>query len=326
MRYYGGMHDDMMRGGMPEVIREAVNGALRGIGDGENVDFVVECPDSGEHGDYASNVAMVLGKMVGRNPREVADDLCGRLDGEIARVDRIEVAGPGFLNFYLSRDFFYEQVVGACDAGEKWGMADTFRGKEVLVEYTSPNLFKPLHVGNLVGNIAGESVARLFEMQGASVRRINYPSDIGLTVAKGVWGLQSTGGSADDINALGDAYRVGNEAYEDDMEAQQEIEDINQKLYAGSDSVLQDVWVRGKQTSLNHLSDLCCQLGTDFDTVIFESEVGDAGRGLVREHIADGIFEEDDGAVVFRGERYGLHTRVFVNSQGVADLRSKRSR
>ena len=78
---------------------------------------------------------------------------------------------------------------------------------QILVEYTSPNLFKPLHIGNLVGNVVGEALSRLFEFSGAVVRRINYPSDIGLTVAKGVWGLKKTQGNPDDILALG-AYIV----------------------------------------------------------------------------------------------------------------------
>ena len=307
-----------------DIIRGAIAAALREGGfDAEVVDFSVEHPENSGYGDYASNVAMLVAKAAEKKPREVAEDLRGHLEGAVEQVDRVEVAGPGFLNFYLSRDFFCGQVRDVCSAGERWGRGGGYSGKEVLVEYTSPNLFKPLHVGNLVGNIVGESIARLFEMQGASVRRINYPSDIGLTVAKGVWGLQKNGGDAGDISVLGEAYRIGNEAYETDEPVKEEIEDINQKLYAGSDPVLQSTWSQGKDTSLSHLDDLCRQLGTEFDAVIFESEVGDVGRDIVREHVAEGVFEEDDSAVIFRGERHGLHTRVFINSQGLPTYEAK---
>lgn len=321
VRYHGSMRDN---GTVADTIRDALVAVLHGSNFGVSADaVVVEQPDTDEHGEYASTIALVVGAAIGRNPREIAEDLRDRLSGVIEVVDRIEVAGPGFLNFYLSRDFFYTHCIGACAAGEEWGRGDGFAGKEVLLEYTSPNLFKQLHVGNLVGNIIGESIARLFEMSGALVRRVNYPSDIGLTVAKGVWGLQKNNGDAGNIGDLGKAYRLGNEAYEQGIEGKREIEEINRHLYAGDNSALQDVWVRGKQTSLNHLDALCRRLGTVFDTVIFESDVGDIGRAKVLEHVADGIFEEDDGAVIFRGEKQGLHTRVFLNSQGLPTYEAK---
>lgn len=312
------------------IIAEDIHAALLSVlrtGDfsvvTDDVNFIVEHPDNSEHGDYASNIALVLGKKLGRNPRNIAEDLQKQLTDSIACVDRVEVAGPGFLNFYLSRSFFSERVSSACAVGDDWGKGNSEAGQKVLIEYTSPNLFKPLHVGNLVGNIVGESVARLFAMHGAVVQRINYPSDIGLTVAKGVWGLQKTSGDPKDIAALGKAYQIGNEQYDVDSEAKEQIESINRALYAGDDDALRNLWIHGKQTSLVHLSALCQQLGTVFDTVIFESEVGDAGLTLVHDHIADGVFEKDDGAVIFRGEKHGLHTRVFVNSQGLPTYEAK---
>src|SRR5690606_14545783 len=134
-------------------------------------------------------------------------------------------------------------------------------GAHVLIEYTSPNLFKPLHIGNLVGNIIGESLARLFSFSGADVKKINYPSDIGLTVAKGVWGIRKLGADASDIIALGEAYRVGNEAYERDEGAKREIDEINRKIYAG-DEELNTIRHTGVATSLAHLDALCARLGT----------------------------------------------------------------
>ena len=81
-------------------------------------------------------------------------------------------------------------------------------------------------------------MTRLFENAGAVVHRVNYPSDIGLTVAKGVWGLQQTGGDPEDISKLGEAYRIGNDAYEQDPEAKLAIESVNRALYAGEDAAL----------------------------------------------------------------------------------------
>ena len=287
--------------------------------------FTLSCQQDDARGDYATGAAMGIGKMIGKNPLEVAETFREKLEGKVPEIERIEIAGPGFLNFYLQRDYFVGQVVQSAQDGERWGQHEREQGQEVLVEYTSPNLFKPLHIGNLVGNIVGESIARLFETRGATVRRLNYPSDIGLTVAKGVWGLRKSDGDPGDITDLGSAYRFGNEAYDLGGEAKEEIEAVNQSLYAGADADLVALWQRGKETSLAHLDELCRQLGTQFDTVIFESEAGPVGHALVHKHTggADGVFEKDDGAIIFRGEKQGLHTRVFINSQDLPTYEAK---
>ena len=308
-----------------ETILREIIGVVRQDFNGCITSAVLSCPRNDEHGDYASAVAMEVGKQVGKNPREVAEVFREKLDGVIPEVERIAIAGPGFLNFYLRRSYFSDQIVEAIDLGENWGRRSVLQGQEVLMEYTSPNLFKPLHIGNLVGNIVGESVARLFEAQGATVRRINYPSDIGLTVAKGVWGLQQSKGSPESIGDLGSAYRFGNEAYELGGEAKEEIERVNRSLYVGDDVDVTALWQQGKATSLAHLNGLCRQLGTEFDTVIFESDAGPVGRALVLKHTGGqhGVFEKDAGAVIFRGEKRGLHTRVFINSQDLPTYEAK---
>ena len=282
-------------------------------------------PKNSEHGDYASTIAMEVGKKIGKNPLDVAKEFQKQLEGNIAEIEQIKVAHPGFLNFYVKRECFTKQIMQIHTLSERWGWGDSFAGKEVLLEYTSPNLFKPLHVGNLVGNIIGESMARLFETQGAALRRINYPSDIGLTVAKGVWGLQQSNGDPKSINDLGSAYRFGNEAYDLNEEAKGSIEAVNRSLYADSNEELTALWQQGKETSLAHLDALCRQLGTQFDTVIFESEAGPVGHALVHKHTGGtyGIFEKDDGAILFRGEKHGLHTRVFINSQDLPTYEAK---
>lgn len=306
---------------MEDVIKTAVRDALLELGITE-VECEVEHPENLAFGDYACNAAMVASKGAGKNPRELAEVLKEKLEGQIEYLEKIEVAGPGFLNFYLTRDFFVEEVNRVRTLGTAWGKNHLCQNRQILIEYTSPNLFKPLHVGNLVGNIIGESVARLFEFSGAQVVRINYPSDIGLTVAKGVWGLRETNGNPKDILALGEAYRFGNEAYETNEEAKLAIEAVNRALYAGDDEALNALRAQGLSTSKAKLDALCSLLGTKFDTVIYESEAAVRGKELVLEHTG-GIFQESEGAVVYKGEQDGLHTRVFLNSQGLPTYEAK---
>lgn len=303
-------------------IRNAINSALGELGI-TDVDFGVEHPADISNGDYATNVAMVCAKRLGKNPREIAEQFRVMLEDKIPYVDSIDVAGAGFINFHLSRNFFREKIADIGVNSHTWGANNALHGEDIIFEYTSPNLFKPLHVGNLVGNIVGESISRLFELGGATVHRVNYPSDIGPTVAKGVWGLQKTGGNPSDINQIGEAYRVGNEAFENEPKAKEEIEVINRALYAGNDEALNTLRAKGIETSRARLAELCRMLGTKFDTEIFESEVSEVGTQIVHEQIAHGVFEESEGAFIFRGEKYGLHTRVFLNSQGLPTYEAK---
>jgi arginyl-tRNA synthetase len=272
--------------------------------------------------DLATNAAFVSTKTLKQSPAAVAALIAEGLSQQLPEVAEITVLN-GYINFTLTRDFYTQSLADRLESGIVSGQSILNAGKEVMIEYTSPNLFKPLHIGNLVGNIIGESISRLLENSGATVHRLNYPSDIGLTVAKGVWGLKKHGLNPDDIAALGQAYMLGSAAYDEDEAAKAEIEAVNRALYAGSDSELSDLRARGIKTSLQRLRHLCDLLGTKFDSEFFESQVGETGLALVRAHLSDGIFEESNGAVIYRGEKVGLHTRVFINSQGLPTYEAK---
>lgn len=299
-----------------ERIVAAITKALSELGV-EGVAPVLEHPAELAHGDFSTNVALAAAKAVKKNPKALAEEIVSKL-GSIDGVDKVETAGPGFINFYMTRKYFADSVADVVAVGKDWGKNGLLKNKKVIVEYTSPNLFKPLHVGNLMSNIVGESLARLVEFAGAEVKRFNYPSDIGMTVAKAVWGIQKTGCDPDDIHALGSAYAKGATAFEEDAEAKKEIEAINKKLYDKSDDELDLLYQKGRATSLRHLFEICKTLGTEkFDFEFYESMSGPRGLELVLKHVDDGVFEKSDGAIIFRGEPYGLHTEVFVNSQGL---------
>lgn len=300
---------------MYERLYKKVQEALATVGAGE-ISFVVERPRDMAHGDYSTNAALVAAKGLKKNPQEVAKELVTAL-GAIEGVGKIEVAGAGFINFTLTHEALVQAVQ---TAAKETVVPQTYAGKKILVEYTSPNLFKPLHIGNLIGNILGESVARILERSGAAVKRINYPSDIGLTVAKAVWGLQKLGLDPKDITQLGRAYVAGTEAYEG--AAKKEIEAVNKALYENTDPALSALRATGVETSRRHLDELCARLGTKFDTEFFESETGPIGRELVHAHKGE-VFEESEGAMIYRGEQDGLHTRVFLNSQGLPTYEAK---
>lgn len=307
---------------MKQVIHAAVEKALSELG-APSLSFVIERPGDLSHGDYASNAALVASKSLGRSPREIAEELKTVLESAtVPGVATITTAGPGFLNFTLTRTIFSDTISAVAAHPSDWGKNTSEAAELVLVEYTSPNLFKPLHIGNLVGNIVGESFVRLFEFAGATVKRLNYPSDIGLTVAKGVWGLTRTHGNPENIADLGTAYRTGNDAYEAGGIEKDEIDAVNRALYANTDPELSALRTAGITTSKKRLSELCTILGTYFDTEIYESEVSERGREIVQDAVGT-IFTESEGAIVYQGEKVGLHTRVFVTSKNLPTYEAK---
>jgi len=308
---------------MEAVIRKAISDALQELGL-PLCDFVVEHPKDLSHGDYACNVAMVLGKQVEQAPRQVAEQLVAALEGQIESVDRLDIAGPGFINFHLTRDFFATEASRAIETGDEWGKGDVWKGKKVVVEYTDPNPFKEFHIGHLFTNAVGESIARLFMMSGADVKRVCYQGDVGLHVAHAIWGMQKLGITAtSDFTAkdLGKAYATGATAYKEDEIAQVEIRAINKAVYDRSDENINILYDKGRKVSLEYFEFIYDIVGTKFDDYFFESEAGPRGKELVLNNPE--YFPESDGAHIFDGEQYGLHTRVFLNKEGLPTYEAK---
>ncbi|MBU4480309.1 arginine--tRNA ligase [Patescibacteria group bacterium] len=291
-------------------------------------------------GDYSTNVAMVYAKKIGQNPRELAEKIAEKINLETRfpseMLEKVEPAGAGFINFYLSKDFFENNIAEILKAGEKYGSNESLKGQKILIEHSSPNLFKEFHIGHMVNNSIGEAITRIIKNSGADVKVISYPSDVGLGIAKTIWAIKNydiTGLEKDflfnnskildeKIKILGVAYTLGNLAYKDHGNEKQEIDEINKKIYNKSDGEINKIYNEGKKLTLEHFEIIVKKLGSKFDDYIFESEAGEIGKEIVKEKIGE-VFEESEGAVVFKGEKYGLHTRVFLNSQGLPTYETK---
>ena len=281
----------------------------------------LEHPGELENGDYATGVALRYAKQAGMKPQELAEKLIAEM-GDIEGVSKIEVAGAGFINFHLSPQTF-ATILEEARNSDAWGTNENEKGKKTIVEYTDPNPFKEFHIGHLVTNTIGESISRLFVYAGADVKRANYQGDVGRHVARAIWGLMQSGDSPESVVALGRAYAAGAAADMDGSVAKAEITAINRGVYERSDDKINDLYDRGRKTSLEHFEKLYAVLGTKFDFYFFESEAGPFGKEVVLAHIKDGVFKESEGATVYDGEKKGLHTRVFLNSEGLPTYEAK---
>tara|TARA_B100000745_G_scaffold300606_1_gene255906 strand:+ start:7226 stop:8863 length:1638 start_codon:yes stop_codon:yes gene_type:complete len=296
------------------VLEELVSASLKDLG--LETEVVLEHPADLEHGDFSCNAAMILAKEERESPKELAEKIAAHIP-QNEYVASVSVAGPGFINFTLAKDFFTTQIQSV---NEHWGKNDRYQGKRIMVEYTDPNPFKELHIGHLVPNAVGESLTRLYEYQGATVKRVTFQGDVGMHVAKAIWGLQKNNPETISANALGEAYATGAAAF--DRGKKEEIKALNNAIYKRSDEAINKLYDAGKEASMKYFEEVYKILGSDFDHYFFESVTGPLGQAKVEENIGT-IFQESEGAVVFRGEEYGLHTRVFINQEGLPTYEAK---
>ena len=301
---------------------EAVRKAVSVLG-ADPTRVVLEHPADLSHGDFSTNAALQIAKELKTSPRAAADLLVAEIiKVQPATVDRIDIAGPGFINFYLTRDTFVHMTTDVAAVGPAWGKNALLAGKKVIVEYSQPNPFKVFHIGHLMSTVVGESISRLVENAGATTHRANYQGDIGLHIAKAIWGVQKTGKDPHSVDALGESYVFGATAYEDDAEAKKEIDELNLKLYA-KDPAYQLIYDAGRAASLAKFEELYAILGTKFDSYFFESAVAQTAVDIVQAALSKGIFEESNGAIVYKGEKVGLHTRVFISGKGAPMYEAK---
>lgn len=308
---------------MENVIKTAIDEVLSGLGI-EDAAYAIEHPADFSHGDFACNVAMVAAKTAGVPPRQLAEQIIEALNDQIEYIDRIEIAGPGFINFYLARDFFVSETARIVATGADWGKGSSWSGQKVVVEYTDPNPFKAFHIGHLFTNAVGESIARLFMMAGADVSRVCYQGDVGLHVAHAIWGMRQLGVTADSTftaRDLGRAYAKGATAYKEDEAAKAEIAALNKVIYERTDAYINALYDAGRKVSLEYFESIYKIVDTQFVDYFFESEGAPRGKALVLEN--PNVFTQSDGAYIFEGEKYGLHTRVFLNKLGLPTYEAK---
>ncbi len=314
---------------MKDDVIEAIAGVCKQLFDSD-VAIEIERPDE-QFGDWACNVAMRLAKPLGENPRNIAQSVAEKLN-ESEMFESVGVAGPGFINMTLADNVLLESL----DAKQ----AEPLNGLKVLVEYSDPNPFKPLHAGHLYTTLVGDVIARLVENAGAKTIRLNYGGDVGLHVAKSMWAIveylqgelpEKLNEIPEDSRAewLGERYVEGNNAYEENETARAEIVETNKAIYkvqaeCDRETGFAKIYWTCREWSYSYFKELYNQLEVhEFDRFIPESEVTQTGIDTVQKQLQTGVYEQSDGAVIFDGEKFGLHKRVFLNSEGLPTYETK---
>ena len=163
-----------------QTLIEEIEASIKKAGLAEDIpEIKIEIPKDTKNGDYSSNIAMVLTKIAKRNPREIAQAIVDHLDTSKAHVKEVDIAGPGFINFYLDNHYLTEVIPEAIHKGDKFGYADEPKNKNILLEYVSANPTGDLHIGHARNAAVGDSLANILIAAGYNVTREYYINDAG---------------------------------------------------------------------------------------------------------------------------------------------------
>jgi arginyl-tRNA synthetase len=299
-------------------IVKRVSSDLEGFGEAFEPDVRLADP---RHGDFQVNGVLPWAKLHKTNPRELGIKLLERLN-EFGSSDcpwqSIEIAGPGFLNFTIRKDYLKSWLISYLDTAMIADAAKhTLSGKRILVDFSSPNTAKQMHVGHIRSTVIGDSICRILEFCGAEVIRDNHIGDWGTQFGILIMVIKRKGVDlellqGDRIEQLEELYREGSELAKNDPtaldEARQEL-----VLLQKEDERNFKIWERIVQISYDEFQKIYDRLDVKFDVVLGESFYRDKVERVYRELREDGIAVESDGAwVVFHPEHSRFATQPFI--------------
>ncbi|MDG9886465.1 arginine--tRNA ligase [Pseudomonas sp. GD04058] len=286
---------------MKDTIRQLIQQALtRLTADGvlpEGLSPAIQVENARDktHGDFASNIAMMLAKPAGLKPRDLAEKIIAALPAD-AQVSKVEIAGPGFLNFFQNTQALASRLDAAL-ADAKLGVHKAGARQKVVVDLSAPNLAKEMHVGHLRSTIIGDAVARVLEFLGDEVIRQNHVGDWGTQFGMLMAYLEENPITSDELSDLENFYRAAKKRFDESPEFADRARALVVKLQAGDAECLK-LWTRFKDISLSHCQKTYGLLNVKLTMadVMGESAYNDDLPNVVNDLKAKGLLVESNGA------------------------------
>lgn len=308
-----------------EQIREIVNESVKGcINKGVlNIDSIpeiqVETPREREHGDFSTNISMVLAKQAKKNPVAIARDIVENADYEGTYVESMEIAGPGFINFRLNNLWLYKTVEIIHNQKENYGRVDVGKGKKAMVEFVSANPTGPMHMGNARGAALGDSLAAVLEAAGYEVTREFYINDAGNQIEKFGKSLE-----ARYLQLFGQKSEVPEGGYqgEDLIDLMKELKEKDgDKHLQLESSKRQELFTEyALKKNLDKIKTDLSDFGVEFDVWFSEQSLHDNQeiQKTIDYLTEQGHTHQQEGAIWFKASEFGMEKdEVLVRSNGI---------
>jgi arginyl-tRNA synthetase len=279
-------------------------------------DIVLEKPKDKAHGDFAANIAMQLARIAKKAPRNIAEDIVASLDKSKASIEKVEIAGPGFINFFMKEDFLGEIIPAILNAGKSYGQTDTGKGEKVQVEFVSVNPTGDLHFGHGRGAAYGDVLCNLLAAAGYDVEREYYINDAGNQIDNLALSVE-----ARYLQALGDEAEMPADGYhgKDIMEIGKTLAEVHGSEWKGKDRDERLAFFReyGLKYELGKIEKDLSAFRVEFDHWFSEQSLYEGGQiESALEELDDYIYEKD-GATWFRTTDFGDDKdRVLVKQDG----------
>ena len=276
---------------------------------GEKVPIHLEIPKQKGHGDFSTNVAFLLAKEAKKNPRELAQQFIEKMKPLPDWIEKVEVAGPGFINFHLTPKVFFEALGDVCKQGEKFGRSSFGEGKKVILEFVSANPTGPLNIVSARAAAIGDTLANLLNAVGYNVTREFYVNDVGRQID-----LFALSIAARYKQVLGEAAEIPEEGYQGEY-----LKDLGKHLALGKKKKysLADFRVIGLETMLAWQKKSLKNFGVEFDNWFLQSKlVGSKEfQKTLQQLEKSGHLYENDGALFFKTTVFGDDKDRVVKKQ-----------
>lgn len=305
-----------------EIINNAVSSAINDglLTQGEVPAFVIEIPSDTSHGDFATNVAMATAKIFRLPPRKIAEAICSKMNLENSFFEKTEIAGPGFINFFLNKNWFSTVISDVITEGENYGKSNYGKGAKIMVEFVSANPTGPMHMGNARGGSIGDCLAAAMGWAGYNVHKEFYINDAGNQIAK--FGL-SLEARYLQIFKGEDAVLFPEDGYhgEDIKERARGFADINGDKFVECDSEKRQKALIDYALPLNvaKLKSDLLKYRIEFDEWFPESTLHASGAvmNVVKVLQDKGLAYEKDGAIWYKATEFGGEKdEVLVRANG----------
>lgn len=302
---------------MKDYLRAIIRNSLNqfDIDEGDIPEIQIEKPNQPEHGDAATNIAMNLAGVLKMNPRKIAEQIVKGLDYEPTKIDAVEIAGPGFINFRFSENYLYDQLDEILHQGSEFGKSDSLKDQRILVEYVSANPTGPLTVGHGRNAVLGDTIANLLEWTGAEVDREYYFNNAGRQMR-----MLGQSVRARYLEELGQDAEFPEGGYEGEY-----IRDIAKELVdeVGEDLVHSDTITpfkeKAEEVIFEEIKAILQRMNIEMDSFFNEQQVYDDGSidktvDVLREK---NLAYDKDGATWFRTTKFGKdQDTVLIKSTG----------